>query len=145
MNHAYMPVVVEVRPEEEFLAWIEEQRVANALAGEAAVAARSRDWSMEELMPMGEDVYLTHCSTCHMPDGSGQGIKYPTLTGSLIATGPMEGHLDRVMNGLAETEMQAWAPQLSDLEIAAVITYERNSFGNDMGDVVQPLTVFEAR
>ena len=57
----------------------------------------------------------------------------------------MEAHIDRVMNGLAETEMQAWAPQLSDLEIAAVITYERNAFGNDMGDVVQPLTVFNAR
>ena len=145
MNHAYMPVVVEVRPEEEFLAWIEEQRIANELAGEAAVAARSRDWSMEELMPMGEEVYLDHCATCHMPDGSGQGIKYPALAGGVIATGPVEAHIDRVMNGLAETEMQAWAPQLSDLEIAAVITYERNSFGNTMGDIVQPLTIFNAR
>ena len=145
MNHAYMPVVVEVRPEEEFLAWIEEQRIANELAGDAAVAARSRDWSMEELVPMGEDVYLTHCATCHMPDGSGQGIKYPALSGGVIPTGPVEAHMDRVMNGLAETEMQAWAPQLSDLEIAAVITYERNSLGNGMGDIVQPLTIFNAR
>ena len=145
MNHAYMPVVVEVRPEEDFLAWIEEQRIANELAGEAAVAARSRDWSMEELLPMGEEVYLTHCATCHQPDGSGQGIRYPALAGGVIATGPVEAHIDRVMNGLAETEMQAWAPQLSDLEIAAVITYERNAFGNDMGDVVQPLTIFNAR
>lgn len=145
MNHAYMPVVVEVRPEEDFLAWIEEQRIANELAGEAAVAARSRDWSMEELLPMGEEVYLAHCATCHQPDGSGQGIRYPALAGGVIATGPVEAHIDRVMNGLAETEMQAWAPQLSDLEIAAVITYERNAFGNDMGDVVQPLTVFNAR
>ena len=145
MNHAYMPVVVEVRPEEDFVAWIEEQRIANELAGEAAVAARSRDWSMEELLPMGEEVYLTHCATCHQPDGSGQGIRYPALAGGVIATGPVEAHLDRVMNGLAETEMQAWAPQLSDLEIAAVITYERNAFGNALGDVVQPLTVFNAR
>jgi len=127
------------------VAWIEEQRIANELAGEAAVAARSRDWSMEELLPMGEEVYLAHCATCHLPDGSGQGIRYPALAGGVIATGPVEAHIDRVMNGLAETEMQAWAPQLSDLEIAAVITYERNAFGNDMGDVVQPLTVFNAR
>ena len=56
-----------------------------------------------------------------------------------------EDHLDRVMNGKADTEMQAWAPQLSDLEIAAVITYERNAWGNDTGDVVQPMTVYEAR
>ena len=150
MNHAFMPVVVEVLPEEEFLAWIEDQRIANALSGEAAVAARSRDWGMEELMPMGEDVYVTHCATCHMPDGEGQGIKYPALAVALdptrlISTGPVEGHLDRVMNGLAGTEMQAWAPQLSDLELAAVITYERNAWGNNMGDIVQPLTVFEAR
>ena len=145
MNHAFMPVVVEVRPEEEFLSWIEDQRLANDLAGEAAVAARSRDWTMEELMPMGEAVFITHCATCHQPDGTGQGIKYPSLAGGVIATGPVEAHLDRVMNGLAETEMQAWAPQLSDLDLAAVITYERNAWGNDTGDVVQPLTVFSAR
>ena len=94
---------------------------------------------------MGEDVFLAHCATCHQPDGTGQGIKYPAMIGSLIATGPIEGHLERVMNGLAETEMQAWAPQLSDLDLAAVITYERNAFGNNTGDVVQPLTVYSAR
>ena len=145
MNHAFMPVVVEVRPEEEFLSWIEDQRLANELAGEAAVAARSRTWTMEELMPMGEDVFITHCATCHQPDGLGQGIKYPALAGGVIPTGPVEAHLERVMNGLAETEMQAWAPQLSDLELAAVITYERNAWENNTGDVVQPLTVYSAR
>jgi len=145
MNHAFMPVVVEVRPEEEFLSWIEDQRLAGELAGEAAVAARSRDWTMEELMPMGETVFITHCATCHQPDGTGQGITYPALAGGVIATGPVEAHLERVMNGLAETEMQAWAPQLSDLDLAAVITYERNAWGNDTGDVVQPLTVYSAR
>ena len=96
-------------------------------------------------MPMGEAVFITHCATCHQPDGTGQGIKYPSLAGGVIPTGPVEAHLDRVMNGLAETEMQAWAPQLSDLDLAAVITYERNAWGNDTGDVVQPLTVFSAR
>jgi cytochrome c oxidase subunit 2 len=150
MNHAFMPVVVEVRPEEEFLAWIEDQRIANELSGDAAVAARSRDWAMEELMPMGEEVYLAHCATCHMPDGDGQGIKYPALAVALdptrvISTGPVEDHLERVMNGLASTEMQAWAPQLSDVELAAVITYERNAWGNSTGDIIQPLTVYEAR
>ena len=150
MNHAFMPIVVEVLPEDEFLAWIEDQRIANELSGEAAVAARSRDWAMEELMPMGEDVYLAHCATCHMPDGDGQGIKYPALAVALdptrvISTGPVENHLERVMNGLAGTEMQAWAPQLSDVELAAVITYERNAWGNNTGDIVQPLTVYEAR
>lgn len=145
MNHAYMPTVVEVISEDDFDAWLTDQRLARELSGEAAVAARSRDWTMEELLPMGEEVFLAHCATCHQPDGSGQGIKYPPLAGSEITNGPIEAHLDRVMNGKADTEMQAWAPQLSDLDLAAVITYERNSFGNDTDDLIQPLTVYEAR
>jgi cytochrome c oxidase subunit 2 len=75
----------------------------------------------------------------------GQGAKYPALSGSTIALGDIAAHLNRVMNGLADTEMQAWAPQLSDLDIAAVITYERNSWANETGDVIQPITVYEAR
>ncbi len=145
MNHAYMPVVVEVLPEEEFLTWIEDQRVAAALAGEQAIADRSRTWTMEELMPIGEEVYIAQCATCHLPDGVGQGIRYPALAGSEIVNGPVEAHIERVLNGVVDTEMQAWAPQLSDRDIAAVITYERNSFGNDTGDIVQPLAVFESR
>ena len=96
-------------------------------------------------MPMGEEVYVKHCATCHQRDGAGQGSKYPALAGSVVATGPIEVHLETVLNGVTDTEMQAWAPQLSDLEIAAVITYERNSWGNNVGDIIQPLTVFEAR
>ena len=145
MMHAFMPIVVEVLPEADFDEWLVDQRIAAEAAGEEAIAARGRTWTMEELMPMGEEVFIQNCATCHQPDGSGQGIKYPALIGSEIANGPIEGHLDRVMNGAADTEMQAWAPQLSDLNLAAVITYERNAFGNDTGDVVQPLTVFEAR
>ena len=145
MNHAYMPVVVDVLPEDEFEVWLEDQRIALESMGEAAIAARSRDWSMEELLPIGEDVYLTNCATCHQPDGLGQGIKYPAMAGSVVANGPVENHLSTVMNGVAGTEMQAWGPQLSDLDIAAVITYERNTFGNETGDVVQPLTIFNSR
>ncbi|MDX1556722.1 MAG: cytochrome c oxidase subunit II, partial [Xanthomonadales bacterium] len=140
LDHAYMPVVVDVRPEDEFDAWIEEQRLAAELAGEAAVAARARTWTMDELLPIGEEVFVTHCATCHERDGEGQGAKYPALNRGVITTGPIEGHIDQVMNGKAGTEMQAWAPQLSDLEIAAVITYERNSWDNALGDIVQPLT-----
>ncbi len=145
IGHGYMPIVVDVRPEAEFDAWIEEQRLAASLAGEAAVAARAKTWAMDELMATGQDVYVKHCATCHERDGQGQGSKYPALAGSEIATGEFAAHLERVMNGKSDTEMQAWAPQLSDLEIAAVITYERNSWGNDTGDIVQPITVYEAR
>jgi cytochrome c oxidase subunit 2 len=145
IGHGFMPIVVDVRPEAEFDAWIEEQRLAASLAGEAAVAARAKTWAIAELMATGQDVYVKHCATCHERDGQGQGSKYPALAGSEIATGEFAAHIERVMNGKSDTEMQAWAPQLSDLEIAAVITYERNSWGNDTGDVVQPITVYEAR
>ncbi len=145
MDHAFMPIVVEVRPEEEFDAWIADQRLAMALASETAVADRNRTWSLQELLPMGEETFLQHCATCHQPDGMGQTGKYPALAGSEMTTGYIPDHLNQVMNGKADTEMQAWAPQLTDLEIAAVITYERNAWGNDTGDVIQPMTVYETR
>ena len=144
-DHAFMPIVVEVRPEEEFDAWIEDQRLAMLLSGEQAVADREKEWTIEELVPMGEEVFIEHCATCHERDGQGQGSKYPALAGSEIATGEIEDHLDRVMNGKVDTEMQAWAPQLSDLEIAAVMTYERNAWSNNTGQIIQPMTVYTAR
>ena len=144
-DHAFMPIVVEVRPEEEFNAWIEDQRLAMLLSGEQAVADREKEWTIEELVPMGEGVFIEHCATCHERDGQGQGSKYPALAGSEIATGEIEDHLDRVMNGKVDTEMQAWAPQLSDLEIAAVMTYERNAWSNNTGQIIQPMTVYTAR
>jgi cytochrome c oxidase subunit 2 len=144
-DHAYMPVVVEVMPETEFDTWIEDQRLARELASGQAVADREKEWEMAELMAIGEVVFLDHCATCHEADGAGQGITYPALAGGEIPTGPLEAHLDRVMNGKADTEMQAWAPQLSDRELAAVITYERNAWGNNTGDVVQPRTIYAER
>lgn len=144
-GHGFMPIEVEVRPEGEFDQWIEDQRIAAELASGAAVAARAKTWTMEELLPIGQETFIKHCATCHERDGMGQGIKYPALNDSPITTGLIADHLDRVMNGKADTEMQSWAPQLSDLEIAAVITYERNSWDNDTGDVIQPITVYEAR
>ena len=144
-DHAFMPIVVEVRPEAEFDKWIDDQRLARELASGQAVADREKEWTMAELMPIGEQVFLSHCSTCHEPDGMGQGTTYPALAGGEIPTGPLAAHIDRVMNGKADTEMQAWAPQLSDRELAAVITYERNAWGNTTADIVQPRTIYAAR
>ena len=144
-DHAYMPVVVEVRPEAEFDKWIDDQRIARELASGQAVADREKTWAMAELMEIGEQVFLTHCATCHEPDGLGQGTTYPALAGGEIANGPLAVHIDRVMNGKAETEMQSWAPQLSDRELAAVITYERNAWGNATADLIQPRTIYAAR
>ncbi len=140
-----MPVVVDVRPEAEFDKWIDDQRLARELASGQAVADRNKTWTMAELMEIGEQVFLAHCATCHEPDGVGQGTTYPALAGGEIPTGPLHAHIDRVMNGKAETEMQAWAPQLSDRELAAVITYERNAWGNATADLIQPRTIYAAR
>ena len=140
-----MPVVVEVIPEAEFDSWIEEQRLAIALASETAVADRNKTWNMGELLPLGEEVFIEHCATCHQPDGTGQAGRYPALVGSPITTGAVADHITRVMNGKADTEMQAWAPQLSDVDLAAVMTYERNAWGNNTADLIQPMTVFLGR
>ncbi len=145
-DHAFMPVVVEVRTEDEFDQWVEDQRIAKELASGQAVADREKTWTLAELVSIGEEVYLASCATCHQPNGAGQGSTYPALDGGEIAVGPMAAHIDRVMNGKAGTEMQAWAPQLSDRDIAAVITYERNAWSNQPDDnIVQPLTIFESR
>ncbi len=144
-NHAFMPIVVEVIAEEEFDAWIADQRLAMSLASETAVADRNQEWAKSELLQIGEEVFVSQCATCHQTNGMGQPGKYPELVGSPITTGPIEDHLNRVMNGKAKTEMQAWAPQLTDLEIAAVITYERNTWGNDSGDLIQPMAVYLSR
>ncbi|HKQ83551.1 MAG TPA: cytochrome c oxidase subunit II [Steroidobacteraceae bacterium] len=144
-DHAFMPIVVEVRPQAQFDAWIARQAQALALASEEAIAARKKQWTAPELLPMGERVFLKHCATCHQANGLGQAGKYPALSGSSIVTGRIEDHMNRVMNGKANTEMQAWAPQLSDLDLAAVMTYERNSWNNHTGDVIQPLMVYQAR
>ncbi len=144
-DHAYMPVVVEVRLEAEFDKWIDDQRLAKELSSGQAVADRNKTWTMEELMPIGEQVFLTHCATCHESTGVGQGVTYPALAGGEIPNGPLEVHIDLVMNGRGGTEMQSWAPQLSDRELAAVITYERNAWGNSTTDVVQPKTIYATR
>ena len=144
-DHAFMPIVVEVKAEADFDQWLEDQRLAIELASGQAVADRAKTWAMTELMEIGEQVFVDHCATCHELDGSGQGSTYPALAGGEIPNGPMEAHIDRVLNGAADTEMQAWAPQLSDLEIGSVITYERNAFGNETADLVQPITIYESR
>jgi cytochrome c oxidase subunit 2 len=144
-DHAYMPVVVEVRLEAEFDKWIDDQRLAKELSSGQAVADRNKTWTMVELMPIGEQVFLTHCATCHESTGVGQGVTYPALAGGEIPNGPLEVHIDLVMNGRGGTEMQSWAPQLSDRELAAVITYERNAWGNSTTDVVQPKTIYATR
>uniref|UniRef100_Q47G11 Cytochrome c oxidase subunit 2 n=1 Tax=Dechloromonas aromatica (strain RCB) TaxID=159087 RepID=Q47G11_DECAR len=145
-DHGFMPVVVHAVPEPEYLAWLEAQKAeAKATAGGA-----DRTWSRDELMAQGKAVYEKVCAACHQPDGKGLPPAFPALAGSKIVNGPLldmngkvitDSHVDRVMHGKAGTAMQAFSTSLSDVELAGIITYERNSFGNQMGDMIQPAQI----
>ena len=96
--------------------------------------------SMDELLAKGKEVYDGKCAACHGANGEG-GVG-TAIAGSAIATGPLDGHLNIGVNGVPGTAMQAFGQQINDIEMAAVITYQRNAFGNNMGDKVQPVDVY---
>jgi cytochrome c oxidase subunit 2 len=136
-DHGFMPIVLEVLPRPEYERWLAEKR--RELAHDKAQVERL--WTRQELMAQGESVYAAQCATCHQADGQGLAPAFPSLAGSDIVTGPIEDHIDIVLNGREGTAMQAWSGMLSESDIAAALTYTRNAFGNDTGDVVQPQTV----
>lgn len=141
--HSRMPIEVEVVAEEKFNSWVEEQKQTMLVA--AAEASQDKDWTMEELIEKGQASYKIKCASCHRVTGEGLPPAFPALKGSTIATGPIPAHLDIVLNGKEGTSMVAWNNVLTDLELAAIITYERNAWGNDTGDLVQPSDVKAAR
>ncbi|MCC5855214.1 MAG: cytochrome c oxidase subunit II [Idiomarina sp.] len=136
-GHAFMPVVVIAKEPAEFEEWIrgEEQRLADQRAEEERLLGMSM--SKDELMQMGENVYLTQCAACHQPNGRGIPGVFPSVVGQGLAVGDLDAHIDIIVHGSSGTAMQAYRNQLSMREIAAVITYQRNAWGNDTGDVVQ--------
>lgn len=140
-NHGYMPIVVEAKSEADYLAWLDEQKAAKA----AAEASADKTWSMDELMAQGETAYNTNCGACHMPTGEGLPGVFPALKDSPIAMGDIARHIEVVLDGVPGTGMQAFGPQLNDADLAAIITYERNAWGNNTGDMVQPSDIKAAR
>ena len=140
-DHGFMPIVVRAVPNEEYAAWVDDHHAAQELVARAA----ERDWTTEELMTRGKKVYLTACAACHQQNGQGLPPTFPAITGSPIATGPLDGHLSQVMNGKPGTAMAAFAGQLSDVDLAAVVTFQRNALGNAVGDEVQPSAVRAVR
>ncbi|HHF3022780.1 TPA: cytochrome c oxidase subunit II [Vibrio diabolicus] len=135
--HGFMPVVVHAMEEEKFDEWLASKKEEIALQKAAAQEALSQDLSMEELMSQGESIYTARCAVCHQANGEGIPGAFPAIKGSPIATGPISEHIDVIVNGRPGTAMQSFSNQLSDKEIAAVITYQRNAWGNDTGDRVQ--------
>jgi cytochrome c oxidase subunit 2 len=141
-DHGFMPVAVVVKTPEEFEAWTVAQV---ALAEQAkAESASAGPMAMDELMALGQKVYDSACVACHQASGEGLPGVFPGLKGSAIATGDAAAHLHIVLFGKAGTAMQAFGKQLSAKELAAVITYERNAWGNVKGDMVQPADITAA-
>lgn len=140
-DHGFMPIVVQAVTQPEYEQWLAGKKAE----AEAAAAAAEQEWSMQDLLAKGETVYQANCAACHGPTGAGIPGAFPAMTGSAVVTGDLAGHIDTVVNGKTGTAMAAFKTQLNDVDIAAVITYERNSLGNSVGDMVQPSAIKNAR
>ena len=133
-DHGFMPIVVEAVSNDQYNDWLHKEKAQM----QVATADSNKQWTKDELMAKGEKVFAT-CAACHGPQGAGVPGVFPALAGSKVVNGPLDGHLKIVMKGgRPGTAMPAFASQMSDADIAAVVTFERNSFGNHTGDVVQP-------
>lgn len=126
-DHAFMPIVVKAVGEDEYRQWVDEK-----LAAQRAMAAEEdREFSFAELMSRGEQVYKGNCAACHQANGQGIPGAFPALAGSALVTGALEEHIGIVLYGKPGTAMAAFGEQLSAADLAAVLTYERNAWGND--------------
>lgn len=140
-DHGFMPIVVDARPMDEYKAWLAEKRAEAAKVRELT----QKDWSMAELMVKGEEVYNKVCAACHQPNGEGLPPMFPALKNSPVAIerDQITKHIDVVVNGVKGSAMQAFKDQLSEVDIAAVITYERNAWGNDSGELITPKDILD--
>ena len=139
-NHAFMPIVVEVKSAEDYKAWVDERKKAMA----ALADDPTKEWQLAELTARGEKVYSGNCVACHQAGGTGVPGAFPALREDKVVLGPQEGQIKVLLNGQNQG-MPSWK-QLSDVEIASVITYTRNAWGNKAEDnIVQPSEVAAAR
>lgn len=134
-DHGFMPIVVIVKTEEEYRQWVAEQKGAAA----AAKVDTSKSLTLDELNTKGKEVYAANCAACHMAEGEGMPGTFPAIKGSKVAQGSLDEHVKLVLKGKAA--MPAFADQLNDVELAAVVTYQRNGFGNNKGDFIQPAEI----
>jgi len=140
-DHGFMPIVVEVVSQEKYTQWVAVQKAKAA----ASVEDPAKQRTLVELQAQGEKIYGANCAACHQASGKGMPPAFPALDGSKVATGDRTAHIRMVLDGKTGSAMSAFAKQLSDTDIAAVITYERNAWGNKTGEAVQPAEVKAAR
>jgi len=143
-EHGFMPIVVEVKTGDDYAKWLAEHKKAAAAADDAG-----KSWDRKELIARGEKVFVANCAACHQANGKGVPGTFPALDGSSVVTGPKDGQIKTVLNGVTKngqpTAMPAWKDTLSDADIAAVVTYTRNSWSNHTGEAIQPAEVKAAR
>jgi cytochrome c oxidase subunit II len=135
-DHGFMPVVVHVVSQGEYDEWLSGKQTEASEIKELM----AQTFSLEDLVVRGQEVYSRNCLACHGANGEG-GVG-TAIAGSAIVTGEINAHLDVGVNGVPGTAMQAFGSQLNDVDMAAVITYQRNAFSNNMGDMVQPVDVY---
>lgn len=141
-KHGFMPIVVEGKSEEDYRAWVNEQKATQT----KDVNDVNKVWTKEELMERGEKEYNTFCGMmCHQLSGKGLPPTFPSLVGSPIVTKPEHKveHIRQIIFG--KNAMPPFGEQKTDLDIAAIVTYERNAWGNNTGDVIQPSDVKKVR
>lgn len=135
--HGYMPIVVDVRTEDDYESWLAERKVE----AEEERKLTEKTFTLDELVARGKKIYDAQCLACHGANGEGGAGK--PIAGSAIVLGPKEGHLDLLANGSSNGLMRPYKDLLSDTDMAAVLTFQRNSFGNSTGDMIQPVDVLK--
>jgi len=139
-EHGFMPVVVEVKSKEDYAKWLADQKQKVA----AAADDPAKVWTEADLAAKGEKIYAANCVACHQATGKGVAGAFPALDGSKVVNGPADAQIALLLAGKAGTAMPSWK-QLSDTDIAAVITYTRNAWGNHTGEAIQPAQIVAAR
>jgi cytochrome c oxidase subunit 2 len=136
-EHAFMPIVVKVVSDADYSTWVQAKKKEMA----ALADDPSKTYTLEELKDRGSKVYAANCAVCHQPNGKGGGA-FPALDGDKVVNGPKEGQYQVLLKG--RNVMPSWA-RLSDTELAAVMTFTRNSWSNHTGEVIQPSDFVAAR
>ena len=139
-EHAYMPIHVKVLSQADYSAWVDGKKKAMA----ALADDPTKEWQLAELLARGEKVYNANCAACHQASGMGAGPIKPLVGSAIVLDADKGKQIATVLNGAANGAMPAWK-QLSDTELAAVITYTKNSWTNKTGQIVQPKEVVAAR
>lgn len=151
-DHGFMPIVVEVLPVEEYSAWLAEHapaaetRLASATTAGTTVstaAAPADTWNLDSVMARGETLHMSNCAACHQANGQGlPAAGFPPLAGTPVSK---EEHVKLALHGRNGTAMAGFGPQLANEELAAIVTYQRNAWGNDTGDLVGPADIAAVR